>query len=153
MTSPLPLVLTAPLSPNVALLLGSRIPARLAWSGNGGLPRVVPIWFHWAGERLVMATFAGSRKLAEIVDGSVVAVTIDTDTFPYRHLKMRGPVTLEPVDGLADDYRIAAERYLGSELAESWCNNLAGAEQVVIGLRPTWAVESDMSSMDFMSGR
>jgi hypothetical protein len=82
MTSHLASVLTAPLSPNVALLLGSRIPARLAWTGVAGLPRVVPIWFHWAGEHLAMATFAGSRKLAEIVDGSVVAVIIDTDVFP-----------------------------------------------------------------------
>lgn len=100
-----------------------------------------------------MATFAGSRKLSEIVGGSVVAVTIDTDAFPYRHLKLRGAVTHELADGLADDYRIAAERYLGPELAAAWCDNLSGAEQVVIRVHPTWAVESDMSGMDFMTGR
>jgi hypothetical protein len=82
-----------------------------------------------------------------------VAVTIDTEAFPYRHLKLGGVVTLEPADGLADDYRIAAERYLGPELAAAWCDNPSGAEQVVIRLHPTWAVESDMSGTDFMSGR
>lgn len=95
--SDLPNVLRSPLSPNVELLLDSAIPARLAWVDGKGHPRVVPIWFHWTGEQLAVATFAGARKLDEITSGTVVAVTIDSQTFPYRGLKIRGPSNWSPI--------------------------------------------------------
>lgn len=147
----LPDALSAPLSPNVELLLGSRIPARLAWTHGSVQPRVLPIWFHWNGETLAMATFEGAAKLRDIQDGTVVAVSIDTDTFPYRSLKLRGPVSLQQTDDLADAYREAAIRYLGPETGPRWCEALAGRAQVLLTLTPTWAVESDMSGMPFMA--
>ena len=82
--------------------------------------------------------------------GDVVAVTIDTNDFPYRALKLRGPIGIEPADGLADAYRLAATRYLGHEMADRWCASLDGADQVAIRIRPTWASASDMSSATFM---
>ena len=150
-TPPLPKVLQAPLSPNVELLLESRIPARLAWVSDHGTPQVLPIWFHWTGATMALSTFAGSRKLRDIVDGSSVAITIDTDSFPYRSLKIRGTVTIESVEGLSEQYRQAAVRYLGPAAGDRWCTSLAGADQVVIHVSPTWAVASDMSAMPFMS--
>lgn len=33
-------------------LLGSTIPARLAYVATDGTPRVVPTWFEWIAERL-----------------------------------------------------------------------------------------------------
>jgi len=33
-------------------LLQSKIPARLAYIGTDGTPRVVPIWFHWRAKNL-----------------------------------------------------------------------------------------------------
>ena len=147
---PLPQPLQQPLDPNVELLLGSRIPARVAWAGPGPTPRVVPIWFHWTGAEIVVATFAGSQKLRELSSGDVVAVTIDTNDFPYRALKIRGPIEIEPAAGLADAYRLAATRYLGAEMADRWCASLNGADQVAIRIRPTWASASDMSDSAFM---
>jgi hypothetical protein len=35
-------------------LLRSTLPARLAYTWPDGTPRVVPIWFHWTGEEIVM---------------------------------------------------------------------------------------------------
>lgn len=149
-TSSLPKVLQEPLDPNVRLLLDSRIPARASWLGPGPTPRVVPIWFHWTGTELILATFAGSQKLRELANGDVMAVTIDTDSFPYRALKLRGTVTLEPGDGLAAAYRSAAVRYLGTDTGTRWCESLSGADQVAICITPTWASASDMSSASFM---
>lgn len=146
----LPQALREPLDPNVRLLLDSRIPARVSWLGPGPTPRVVPIWFHWTGEDIVLATFAGSQKLREIGDGDEIAVTIDTESFPYRSLKLRGVATLEPGDGLADAYREAAVRYLGPDTGNRWCQSLTGADQVAIRIRPTWASASDMSTAPFM---
>lgn len=111
---------------------------------------MVPIWFHWTGEELVVATFSGSQKLRELSDGDTIAVTIDTDSFPYRSLKLRGAITLEPNEGLADAYRMAAVRYLGPDTALRWCATLEGASQVAIRIRPVWASASDMSGATFM---
>ena len=42
--------------PSSQELLGSSIPARLAYAGVDGAPRVIPIGFWWTGEQVVMAT-------------------------------------------------------------------------------------------------
>lgn len=123
----------------------------MAWTAVDGTPRVVPIWFHWTGSHLVMTTFAGALKLNAIVDGTVLAIAIDSESFPYRSLKVRGPVSVEPVDGLADEYRLAAARYLGADAGAAWCDALAGRSQVALRMAPSWAVESDLSGIAFMS--
>lgn len=148
--SDLPEVLQRPLSPNVELLLDARIPARLAWVAPNGNPRVVPIWFHWTGQHLALATFSGAQKLKEIAADSVVAVTIDSQSFPYRGLKIRGTVDVVANEGLAPEYRMAAERYLGPTVAERWCASLAHLDQSTILITPTWAGASDMSGAAFL---
>ena len=37
-------------------LLRSPIPARFAYTWRDGAPRVIPIWFHWTGSAVVMAS-------------------------------------------------------------------------------------------------
>ena len=142
----LPEALRAPLSTNVALLLESRIPARIAWVAADGTPRVAPIWFAWTGTELVMSTFAGSRKTADLRDGTIVAATIDTDDFPYRSISIRGPITLQSSAGLSADYTSAADRYLGAHLAERWLDFVGSPDQVVMALQPTMAVASDLGA-------
>ena len=44
-------------------LLRSKIPARLAYVWTDGTPRVIPIWFHWNGKEIVMATPPRAPKL------------------------------------------------------------------------------------------
>ena len=43
-------------------LLQSKIPARLAYVWMDGTPRVIPIWFHWNGQEIVMASSAESAE-------------------------------------------------------------------------------------------
>lgn len=135
----------------MALLLQSRIPARLAWAGGDGTPRVIAIWFTWDGEALSMATFAGSAKLSELRDDMSVAVTIDTEAFPYRSLRSGGPIALRSTRGLAPEYRDAAARYLGDVAGADWCASLGERDQVVIRVTPTWASVSDMSRSTFLA--
>jgi len=146
MNSDLPPVLQAPLSPTVGLLLESRIPARIAWVAQDGTPRVLPIWFVWTGDELVVVTFDGAKKLRDLTNETVVAVTIDTDDFPYRSLKLRGTVTTQPTEGIADRYKEAAERYLGEQMGAQWINFLGNPNQVVLSIRPTWAIVADMAT-------
>ncbi len=148
---PLPATLATPQTRSVQLLLASRIPARVAWVDPTDQPRAAPLWFNWTGTELTMSTFAGSKKALEIVEGSTVAVTIDTEAFPYRSLGLRGVVALEPSDGLTDDYRRAAQRYLGEEPGRQWCERLEGLDQVLLRVRPTTAWASDMSDATYLT--
>jgi nitroimidazol reductase NimA-like FMN-containing flavoprotein (pyridoxamine 5'-phosphate oxidase superfamily) len=47
-------------------LLQSTIPARLAYTWTDGTPRVVPIWFHWTGEDVVMGGPPDAPKINAI---------------------------------------------------------------------------------------
>ena len=38
-------------------LLAASISARYAYTASDGTPRIVPSWFHWTGDELVMPTF------------------------------------------------------------------------------------------------
>ena len=42
--------------PVAKALLESANPARLAYTWMDGSPRVVPIWFHWTGDQLVLGS-------------------------------------------------------------------------------------------------
>jgi hypothetical protein len=134
--------------PLATSLLESRLPARLAWVSPSGAPRVSPLWHHWTGTVLEMATFPGSTKVSELADGDSVVVSIDTDAFPYRRLALGGPISLAPASGLAACYRSAAVRHLGPSMATAWLRELDERDQVVITLTPRWARASDLGQSD-----
>lgn len=149
--SRLPWAVRDPMSRNVQLLLQSRIPARLAWNDASGKPRIAPLWFRWTGTTIELSTFAGSRKLDDLHDGDVVALTIDSEDFPYRSLRIRGPVTVEPVRGLTASYREAAQRYLGTGPGRDWCDRLSDVDQALLTVRPIEASASDMWSASYLA--
>ena len=62
-------------------LLQSKIPARLAYVWTDGTPRVVPIWFHWNGSEIVMASPPKAPKLKALTKNPKVSLTIDDNTF------------------------------------------------------------------------
>jgi PPOX class probable F420-dependent enzyme len=129
-------------------LLSSTLNARLAYTGTDGMPRVLPIWFHWTGDELVMCSMAGASKAAALRAHPDVAITIDTDGFPADVLLLRGPATVTDVDGVADEYAQAARRYMGEEGAAQWLDDLErrGARMHRIGVRPTWAAVLDFQT-------
>jgi len=135
--------------PAAQKLLASAIPARMAYVAADGSPRVLPTWFHWTGEELVMATYlqgarAGVRhaahRLSALRRNPRVAVTIDTEGFPPTGLSMRGDVLISEVDGLAPEYVEAAKRYLGREAAAAMVKEVdgPGTRQARLVLRPSW---------------
>jgi Pyridoxamine 5'-phosphate oxidase len=140
-------------------LLHSTIPARMAFVWTDGTPRVIPTWFHWTGEEIVMATYiAGpdigirhpAARLAALRANPRIALTIDTDTFPPQTLTIRGTATITEVEGLAPEYAAAARRYLGEEAAGSMLASLdqPGTAQARIAVRPDWA-----GVLDFVTRR
>jgi Pyridoxamine 5'-phosphate oxidase len=128
-------------------LLGSTIPARLAYVATDGTPRIVPTWFHWTGQELVMPTFVSAphvrhpaARLVALRANPDVAISIDTEGNPPTALTVRGRAVVTEVDGVPPEYALSARRYLGEEAAASY---LAMLDQPVtrmarIAVRPTW---------------
>ena len=126
--------------PTAQELLQSKIPARLAYVWTDGTPRVIPIWFHWNGREIVMATPPKAPKLKALTKNPKVSLTIDDNTFPHKVLLIRGSARLEPVDGIAPEYVAAAGRYFDPQLANAWLTQLRTliSSQVRIIVTPEW---------------
>ena len=128
-------------------LLTSTIPARVAYIARDGTPRVVPTWFHWTGDELVMPTFLSAphvrhaaARVGALRANPDVAVTIDTEGFPPEVLLVRGRVSVTEVDGVVPEYALAARRYLGEQAAASYLAHIdqPGTRMAHIALRPAW---------------
>lgn len=121
-------------------LLHSKIPARLAYVALDGTPRVIPIWFHWTGRDIVMASPPKAPKLKALVRNPKVSLTIDDNTFPHKVLLVRGAARLEPLDGIVPEYAIAAERYFGPDQGKAWVKSVEGmiSSMVRITITPEW---------------
>jgi hypothetical protein len=121
-------------------LLHSKIPARLAYIGTDGTPRVIPIWFHWNGRNIVLATPPKAPKLKALAKNPKVSLTIDDNTFPHKVLLVRGTARLEPVDGIVPEYIAAADRYFGPEQGKAWVGQLKTmiSSMVRITITPEW---------------
>jgi len=121
-------------------LLHSKIPARLAYIATDGTPRVVPIWFHWNGREIVMASPPKAPKLKALAKNPRVSLTIDDNTFPHKVLLIRGSARLEPVEGIVPEYEAAAARYFDADLAKGWLGQLRTlvSSMVRITITPDW---------------
>lgn len=121
-------------------MLVSKIPARLAYVWPDGSPRVVPIWFHWNGKEIVMASPPKAPKLKALKTNPRVSLTIDDNTFPHKVLLIRGTARLEPCEGIAAEYIVAADRYFGPQQGQAWVSQLRGmiSSMVRIVVTPQW---------------
>ena len=106
--------------------------ARLAYSWRDGSPRVVPMWFHWTGEEILMGAPPNAPKMKVLAQRPQVAVSIDTVEWPYHWLTVRGTASVQVFSEPFAEYSGMAHRYLGEE----------GGEQFLAALRqtfPAWA--------------
>jgi hypothetical protein len=76
-------------------LLRSTNLAKLAYVWTDGTPRVVPIWFEWTGQEIVIGSPPGSPKLKALRVNPHVALTIDSATNQEHVLLIRGTATVE----------------------------------------------------------
>ena len=109
-------------------VLGLPIMARLAYTWRDGSPRVVPMWFHWTGEELLMGAPPNSPKMKVLTVRPQVAVSIDTVEWPYQWLTVRGTAAVQASAEPFAEYLTMARRYLGD----------AGGEQFLTALRQTF---------------
>lgn len=112
-------VLTGELSqPGAQDLLATARVARLAYNGLDGLPRVIPIGFHWSGGQIVVCGAPISPKVRAMTARPQVALTIDTDGEPGpRSLLLRGTAATEIVDGVPQEHIAASTKGMDGEQA------------------------------------
>jgi hypothetical protein len=128
-------------------LLASPAPAHLAYQWTDGTPRVVPIWFQWTGEEVVMGTPPGAPKLKALRDGDPVAITIDSADWPYQVLYLRGTAAIATTDGVVPEYARAAQRYFGDEQGAAWVGQFPDDVRMTrIAVRPTWVGVLDFTT-------
>jgi len=104
-------------------LLHGPYPAHLSYIWKDGTSRVVPIGFHWNGTEMVMAGPDNAPK-NQVIDGQKVTVVIDTYTYPFKVLTLRGTVRLETVKEPPIEYVLACEQLMGKETAAAWLQGL-----------------------------
>jgi hypothetical protein len=129
-------------------LLTSKLPARLAYVWSDGTPRVIPIGFHWNGHELVLGTPPEAPKAQVLRDGAPVAITIDSDSPPWKVLLVRGTVALDMVEGIAPEYAAMSLRVMGDEGGQAWLDQLARIcpQMLRIRITPTWVGLLDFES-------
>ena len=122
-------------------LLAASLPARLAYTGSDGAPRVVPIGWAWDGSHLLMWTTPKAPKVAALRRDPRVAVTIDTDDFPPKVLLVRGTADVEEIPGVPQGYIDAGHKMVDDEHFAEWEAGVKGLYDSMVEIRitPTWA--------------
>jgi hypothetical protein len=132
-------VLAKPISQE---LLDGPAPARFAYTGRDGAPRVVPVAFWCDGSTVQVFTVPESAKVAALEEDPRVAITIDTQgQWPPRALLVRGEATVDIVDGVPTEYVEASRKVTPDSQMEAWEAGVRALYQRMarITITPTWA--------------
>ena len=125
-------------------LLQSTHLAHVAYNWSDGTPRVIPIWFHWTGKEIVIASPTDAPK-AKVMDNTKVAVSIDAPNPPAKVLLIRATARVTIVPGVASEYAASARRYNGEEAGDAWVKQLGGmiTHMARVAITPEWVAVQD----------
>jgi nitroimidazol reductase NimA-like FMN-containing flavoprotein (pyridoxamine 5'-phosphate oxidase superfamily) len=138
--------------PGAQELLASTSAAHLAYVGNDGNPRVIPVGYFWTGQVFVISTATTSPKVTALSTRPNVALAIDAGDTPEqaRALSIRGRAIVEIVDGVVEEYLAAARKQMEADAAaefERHVNEMYD-QQARIAITPEW-----VRFWDFGAGR
>ena len=122
-------------------LMNSIVPARVAYNGPDGYPRVIPVGFLWNGEEIVFCSPVNAAKVRSIQNDPKVAITIDTEGMPPHVLFIRGDASVAIVDGVPREFLEASRRRMPEETFADWEAGVVALydRMAVITITPTWA--------------
>ncbi|WP_338598012.1 pyridoxamine 5'-phosphate oxidase family protein [Saccharopolyspora sp. SCSIO 74807] len=133
-------------------LLSSTSAAHLAYTGQDGTPRVVPVGFFWTGDQFVVSTATTAPKVAALSTRPEVALAIDAGNTPEqaRSLSIRGRASVEIVGGVVQEYLAAARKTMDAEAAAEFERNCREmySQMARIAITPDW-----VRYYDFGAGR
>jgi len=115
--------------------------AKVATSGAGGQPHVMPVWFALDGAELVFTTWGDSVKGRNLRRDPRAAIVVDEEVAPYAFVHIRGRVTLgEDLEELLRFATAIAGRYVGADRAEEFGRRNAVPGELLVRLRPERAI-------------
>ena len=122
-------------------LMNSIVPARIAYNGPDGYPRVIPVGFLWNGEEIVFCSPVNAAKVKSLQANPKVALTIDTEGMPPHVLFIRGDAAVEIVNGVPEEFLEASRRRMPEETFANWKAGVVALydQMAVIKITPTWA--------------
>ncbi len=133
-------------------LLESSSFAHLAYTAKDGTPRVIATGMYWTGEEIVISSATTSPKVSALKDRPEVALTIDAGGTPEeaRAVSIRGTVEIDIVEGIVEEYLLAARKSMDVDGAAEFEENVRNMypQMARIALTPTWA-----RYWDFGAGR
>jgi hypothetical protein len=139
-------------TPGAQHLLASASTAHLAYTGEDGTPRVIPVGFFWTGAEVVISSATTSPKVTALSARPDVALTIDAGDTPdqARALSIRGRASVEIVDGVVDEYLAAARKSMDAGAAAEFEQNVRAMydQMARIPITPLW-----VRYYDFAAGR
>jgi PPOX class probable F420-dependent enzyme len=103
-----------PLSPDAMELARAANPAVLATVREDGSPHTVAVWFDWVDGRVLLNMDVNRKRLAYIEANPNASITILDGENWLRQLTIRGPISLEPDEGLVTVDQLA-QRYGGRD--------------------------------------
>jgi PPOX class probable F420-dependent enzyme len=117
--------------------------AKLATSGPGGQPHVMPVWFVLDGKELVFTTWGDSVKGRNLRRNPRAAVIVDEEVAPYAFVHIRGHVTLnEDLEELLRFATAIGGRYMGADRAGEFGRRNAVPGELLVRLRPERVIAS-----------
>lgn len=118
--------------------------AKVATSGPGGEPHVMPVWFVLDGEELVFTTWGDSVKGRNLRRDPRTAVVVDKEVAPYAFVHIRGHVTLnEDLDELLHFATAIGGRYMGADRAAEFGLRNAVPGELLVRLRPERVIATE----------
>jgi Pyridoxamine 5'-phosphate oxidase len=124
-------------------LLAATSSAHLAYVGKDGTPRAIPVGVYWTGRQFVVATAETAPKVTALTARPDVALTVDRGDTPgdARALSVRGHAEITIVDGVVEEYLLAARKSMGDEAAAEFEKNCRQMydRMARIAITPTWA--------------
>lgn len=133
-------------------LLAATSAAHLAYVAKDGTPRAMPVGVYWTGREFVVSTADTAPKVTALIARPDVALTVDRGDTPgdARALQVRGRAEVTFVDGVVEEYLMAARKTMGAEAAAQFEKNVRQMydRMARIAVTPTWA-----RFYDFNTGR
>ncbi len=115
---------------------------KIATVREDGRPHVVPVWYMFDGEDIVLTTWHTSVKRHNIEHNPHVALCVDDDRLPYDFVMVEGTarVLTLPPDEIRHWATEIARRYVGDEQAEAFGKRNGVEGELLVRLTPTHIV-------------
>jgi len=116
---------------------------RLASVTDEGDPAVVPVWFQTDGDQILVHTMGSMKKARNLRRHDRFALAVDTDTWPYKGVTLRGSAIVAGSDEHSHEDFIEhlSVAYLGEDTGRPLGRYMAemAGEHVILVLHPdTW---------------